>query len=45
MMLPKPFEDLSMELLLTKNKFIYKNKDSFILNITDLSSLKQLGEL
>jgi hypothetical protein len=27
-------------LLLTKNNFIFKNKDSCILNITDLTSFK-----
>jgi len=32
-------------LLLTKNKFIYKNKDSFILNITDFTSLKRVNQL
>jgi len=32
-------------LLLTKNKFIYKNKDSFILNITDLTNLKRVNQL
>ena len=32
-------------LLLTKNKFIYKNKDSFILNITDLTHLKRVDQL
>jgi hypothetical protein len=38
-------DDIPMILLLTKNKFIYKNKDSFILNITDLTSLKRLDKL
>lgn len=32
-------------LLLTKNNFIYKNKDSYILNITDLTSFKQVDQL
>lgn len=32
-------------LLLKRNKFIYKNKDSYILNITDLTSLKQVDQL
>ena len=38
-------EDCPRMLLLTKNKFIYKNKDSFILNITDIISLKRVDQL
>ena len=38
-------EDSQKVLLLTKNKFIYKNNDSFILNITDLTSLKRVDQL
>ena len=38
-------EDSPKVLLLTKNKFMYKNKDSFILNITDLTSLKRVDQL
>ena len=38
-------DDMPVILLLTKNKFIIKNKDSFILNITDLTGLKRLDKL
>ena len=38
-------DDMPVILLLTKKKFIYKNKDSFILNITDLTGLKRLDKL
>ena len=41
-MKPSGNEDCLKMLLLTKNKFIYKNKDSFILNVTDLTNLKRV---
>ncbi len=38
-------DDSPKILLITKNKFYYKNKESFILNITDLTSLKRVNHL
>ena len=44
-MMPSADGDSPKILLLTKNKFTYKNRDSFILNITDLTSVKRVNQL